>query len=94
MHLNERAVGFDHLAHRAPGRGVGGDGRADGNAAVLGNFAGDIADALDVDVAVLFREPQFRRQMFADDIAVQQRHRASAHFHQLDHHRIGDSGFT
>ncbi len=50
--LDEGTIVFDHLADGAPGGGVGRDRRAEGDAAVLGDFRGDIADALDVDVAV------------------------------------------
>ncbi|MPL71146.1 hypothetical protein SDC9_16917 [bioreactor metagenome] len=90
MHFDEGAVGLDHLAHGATGRGIGRDRGADRDAAVLGDLGGDIADALDVDVAVLFREAELRGQVLAHHVAVEQRHRAAAHFHQLDHQRVGD----
>ena len=37
--LEEAAGGLDHVAHLGAGRGVGGDRRADGDAAVLGDLA-------------------------------------------------------
>ena len=94
MHFDEGAIGLDHLAHGAAGRGIGRDRRADRDAAVLGDFRRHIADALDVDVAVFLAEAQFRRQMLAHHIAVKQRHRTPAHLHQLDHQRIGDRRFA
>jgi hypothetical protein len=57
MHLDEGAKAFDHLAHGPPGGGIGRDWRADGDAAVLGDLGRDIADALDVDVAVFLENP-------------------------------------
>ncbi len=94
MHFAEGAIGFDHLAHRAAGGRVGRDRGADGDAAVLGDLGGDIADAADVDVAMLFREAKLGRQVLAHHVAVEQRHRAAAHFHQLDHQRVGDGRFA
>ena len=55
---------------------VGGDGRADGDAAVLGDLGGDPADAADVDVPVLLREAELGGEVLADDVAVEQGDRA------------------
>ena len=90
MDLEEGAVGLDHLAHRGPGRLVGRDRGADGDAAVLGDLRGDVADAADVDVAVLLGEAELGGEVLAHHVAVEQRHRAAAHLHQLGHQRVGD----
>ncbi len=39
---------------------------------------------------MLFREAELRAEVLAHDVAVEQRHGATAHFHQLDHQRVGD----
>ena len=94
MHFDEGTELLDVLAHGAAGGGIGRDGRTDGDAAVLGDFRRDIADAADVQIAVLFGETQFRRQVLTNDITIQQRHGTAAHFHQLHHQSIGDGGFS
>src|SRR3989344_5001020 len=75
---DEGAVRFDQLAHRAAGAVVGGDRGADGDAAVFGDFAGNKSDAVDVEIAVLFRESHFNRKIVAYDAAGEQRNRAAA----------------
>lgn len=87
--FDEAAVGFDHVAHFASCGRVRGDGGADGDAAVLGDFAGDEADAQDVEVAVFFRKAQLARQVLSDDVAVEQGDLAPAQFHQLDLQGVG-----
>src|SRR5690606_13880652 len=74
--------------------GIRGDGRADRDAAVLGDLRGDIADAADVQVAVLLGKAKLGAEILAHDVAVQQRYRTPAHLHQLDHQRVCDGGFA
>ena len=66
MHENEAAQRFDHGTHLLANRIVGSDGGADRDPAVLGDFRRHVANATDVDVAVLLAEAEFGRQMFAD----------------------------
>src|SRR5262249_52289801 len=68
--LDEAAERLDHLAHDLARRGIGRDRRADRDAAVLGDLARDVADTLDVEIAVLLREPELARQVLAHEIAV------------------------
>src|SRR5581483_6442052 len=63
---DEPAAFLDHVPHVLAGLVVGGDGGADGDAAVLGDLGGDVADPADVDVAVLLGEAELRRQVLAD----------------------------
>jgi hypothetical protein len=88
--LDEGALLLDHLAHGAAGAVVGRDGRADGDAAVLGDLAGDEADAADVEVAVRLGEAQLAGQVLAHDVAVEQGHRAAARLHQLGVDDLGE----
>src|SRR5262249_23012756 len=69
--LDEAAQGLDQLAHLRAGRGIGCDRRTDGDAAGLGDLAGDIADAQDVEVAVLAREAQLGGQVLADMVVTE-----------------------
>ena len=94
VNLDEGTAMFHHFAHHPAGGRVGGNGRTDGNAAILGDLGRDIADPLDIDIAVFLGKAKFGRQVLAHHIPVQQRYRAAAHFHQLDHQRIGDGGFA
>ena len=73
---------------------VGRDRGADGDAAVLRDLGGDVADAADVDVAVFLREAELGGQMFPDEVAVEHRDRAAADFEELGHEHIGDGGFA
>ena len=63
VHHHEAAEGLDHRPHLLAHLVVGGDGRADGDAAVLADLRPHVADAPDVDVAVLAREAELRRQV-------------------------------
>src|SRR5690242_19754996 len=56
VHQDEPAQRFDQAAHMLSGRVVGSDRRANGDAAVLGDFRSHITDAPDVDIAMLFGE--------------------------------------
>src|SRR5215469_5789410 len=60
VNQNEASVRFDQLAHVFTRRIVGSNRSADGDAAILRNLRSDISDAPDVDVAMLFRESEFR----------------------------------
>src|SRR5271165_3270343 len=72
VHQYETAKRFDHLAHRLTRRRIRRNRSADGDAAVLGDFGGDVADASNVDVAMLLGESEFRRQVLAHEITIQQ----------------------
>ena len=94
MHFDKGAELLDVLAYGAAGGGVGRDGRTDRDTTVLGDLGGHVADAADVEVAVLFREAEFGRQVLAHDVTVQEGYRTATHFHQLDHERICDGRFA
>ena len=94
MDFHEGTEVLHVFAHRAPGGGIGRDGRADGDPAILGDLARHIADAPNVEVAVLLGEAQLAAEVLAHDVAIQQRNGAAAHFHQLDHEGIRDGGFA
>src|SRR5690606_10570219 len=66
VHLDEGAVLLDHLAHGAPGCGVGRDRRAERDTAILGDLGRDVADPANVDVAVLLGEAELGGPMLAD----------------------------
>jgi hypothetical protein len=55
------------------------DRRTDGDAAIFGNFEGDIADAANIDVAVLFGKNQFAGNGLRTRCAVEQRALTPAH---------------
>ena len=59
MHFNKSTEGFDVFADGPSGAGIGGDWGADGNAAIFGDFGCNIANAADVEIAMLLAEPQF-----------------------------------
>src|SRR5712692_2244450 len=61
VNQDEAAEGLNDLTHRLADRIIGSDGGADGDAAVLGNLRGDIADAANIDVAMLLGETKVRR---------------------------------
>ena len=92
--LDEGTLLLDHLAHGAAGAVVGSDGGADGDAAVLGDLAGDEADTADVEVAVCLGETQFAGQVLAHDVAVQQGHGPAAGLHQLGVDDLGEGGLA
>ena len=58
MYFHKGTKSLHVFAHRLPGGGIGGDGRADGDATVFGDFRGHIADTANVQVAVLFGKSQ------------------------------------
>ncbi len=60
MHLNKGSKSLHIFAHGLPRGGIGGDGGADGDAAIFGDFRGHIADPANVQVAVFFGKSQFR----------------------------------
>ena len=84
----------DHCADVFAGGVVGRDRGADGDAAVLRDLRGDVADAADVDVAVFLREAELAREVFPDEVAVEDRDRAAADFEELRHQDVGDRGFA
>ena len=86
--------GVDHCADVFAGVVVRRDRGADGDAAVLGDLGGDVADAADVDVAVLLREAELAGEVLADQVAVEDRDRAAAEFEELRQEHVGDRGFA
>ena len=70
------------------------DGRADRDPAILRDFRSHIPDAADVDVAMLLRESQFARQVFAHQIAVEQCDRTPTHLEEFRDQSVGDRGLT
>src|SRR5580700_170680 len=91
---NEPAVGLNQLSHIFARPVVRRDGRANSDTAILGDFRRHIADAPDVDVAVLFGEAEFGRQILAHQVAIQHGGRTPAHFQELGHQHVGNSGFA
>ena len=89
MHLEKAALRCHHVAHLAPRGGIGRNGCAHRHAAMLGDLGRHEADAPDIDVAMLARETQFRRQILAHDVAVQQRDRPAAHLAQPRDQGVG-----
>src|SRR5690606_36715410 len=90
MDLEEADQRLAHVANLLARRRGWRDRRADRDAAVLRDLARDIADAQDVEIAMLLREAELTRQVLAHDVAVEQRDRPAAHLHELDHQRICD----
>ena len=71
VHLDEAADVVDHLAHQFAGLGVRADRSDDDRRAVAREELRDEADAKDVGVAVLPREPEALRQVGAHHIPIQ-----------------------
>ncbi len=84
----------DQIPVVAPGFFVGGDGRANGDAPVLGDFTGHKADAADIDFPVFPGKAQFAGEVAADDIPVQQGDRPVPEFHEFDIQDPGQGGFS
>ena len=91
VHQYESSERVNHLPHGFARRFVGSDGRAHGNAAVLRDLGGNVADAPDVDVPMLLGETQFAREVLAHQVAIEQSDRTSAHLQELRDQRVGDS---
>jgi len=94
VHQDKSAEGFNHLPHRFARRLIRSNGGAHRDAAILGDFGGDIADAPYVDVAMFLGESELARQVLSHQIAIEQRDRPSAHFEELGDQRIGDGRFA
>src|SRR5215203_4958528 len=71
VNLDEATELLNHLSRLGPGLGVRRDRRHDHGAALPGEPGGDPADALDVRVAVLLREPEPLREVLANRVPVQ-----------------------
>jgi len=80
---NESTNRFDHIADVLASGIVWRDGCANGDAAILGDFRSHIADAADINVAVLLGEAEFRGEMLANQVSVEQRDRPAAGFEEL-----------
>ena len=85
MHQDESAQGFDHRAHVFASCVIRGNGGANCDAAILGDFGSHVADTADINIAMLFRESQFGRKMLTNQIAIQQCYRTSACLQKLNH---------
>ncbi len=59
MNFNEAAVLFDGFPDLIPGFSVRGDGCANSNAAVFGDFAGYKPDSADIDIAMFLGKAEF-----------------------------------
>src|SRR5450631_431582 len=94
MHQNKPAERFNHLPHRFASCLIRSDRGAYRDAAVLGDLRGDITNAADVDVAMLFRESEFARQMLAHQIAIEQSDWTSAHLQKLRDQSIRNGRFA
>ena len=80
----------DQFANSTAGGSIRRNRGADRNAAVLGDFTCNITDASNIQIAMFFRKAQLTRQVLANNVTVEKTHRASAHFHELDHQCVRD----
>ena len=94
MHQHEAAEGFNHLTHGFANGIVWSDGRADGNATVFCDLRGHIADAANIDVAMLLGKTEFRGEMLAHKVAVEQCDWPAACFQEFGAQDVGDSRFS
>ncbi|HTP62196.1 MAG TPA: hypothetical protein VMJ14_08940 [Burkholderiales bacterium] len=94
MDLEKTAMLGHHAPHFVARRRVGSDRRAQRDAAVLGDFRRDKADAQDVEIPVRMREPELRGQVLAHHVAVQQRHRTLACLEQSGEQGLGNRRFS
>src|SRR5712672_2022411 len=65
-------------------------GRANSDTAILGNLRCDVANAPDVDVSMLLGEAEFGRQVFSNQIAIEQGHGASSGLQEFRQQDICD----
>src|SRR6266436_4887769 len=82
VHENESAEGLNQFAYLLTYGVIGRDRCANRNATVLGNLRGDVSDPPDVDVAMFLGEAEFRREVLAHQIAIQNGYGATAHFEE------------
>jgi hypothetical protein len=94
VHENKSTDRLDHLAQLLANCIVGGDGSANGNATVFRDFRCNVADAPDVDIAMLLGETEFGRKMLSYQIAIQQRYGTATGLQELGAKNIGDGGFS
>src|SRR5262249_62344252 len=94
MHKNKAAEWVNHRPHVLACGVIRRNGRADRDAAVFRDLRCDVADAANVDVAVLLGKAQLRREMLPHEIAVEQSHGTATHFEELDHEYICDRRFA
>ena len=90
MDQNEATVWINEPTDVLAGRIVRCNWGADGDSTVLGDFRSDVADAADVDIAMLFREAKLRRKMLANQVSIEDGYRPSAHFQELRQQDVGD----
>src|ERR1700737_1366196 len=94
VHENEASPGLDHLPDLPADGVVRGDRSTDGDAAVLGDLGGDVADPADINVAVLLGEAQLRSTLLANQVAVEGGYGTSAHLQELSEQDVGDGGLS
>ncbi len=94
MHEDEATALFDERAHVLAYCIVRGDWRTNRNATVLGDFRRDEPDAPNVDITMLFREPELGREVRTNDVSIQQRDGTPTHFEKLDQHNICNGRFS
>src|SRR5580658_2568129 len=94
VHQYKPAERFNHLPYRGARRLVRSDRSADRDAAVFCDLGTNIADAPDVDVAMLLGESEFARQVFAHQIAIEQSDGTSAELQKFRDQRVGDRRFA
>ena len=94
MNQDEAAPRLHHRPHCLAGGVVWGDRGTDGDPTTPGYLRRDVSDPADVDVTMLLREAELRREVLSHQVAVKHRHRPTAHFEQLHEQGIGDGRLT
>src|SRR2546423_15103466 len=94
MHQDKAADRLDHPADILTGGVVGRDRSANRDSAVFRDLGSDIADATNVNVAVLLGEAEFGGEMFAHQVTVEKRDWSSTHFEKFRQQDIGNARFA
>ena len=94
MHLDKTAIVFDGVPDFCSGAVVRCNGRANGDAAILGNLTGHKADAPYISISVLFGKTKLAREISTYNIAVQQCDRSIAHFQKTRIEHFGNGRFS
>jgi len=90
VNLDESSHGGNRMPDGSAGGLVGGDGGTDRDPAGLGHLRGHVPDPPDVQLPVLGRKPQLRREHLPDVIPVKKRHRPSPDLLEAGHEGPGD----
>src|SRR5215472_7216702 len=83
VHKDESSIGLDQLPHVFAGSVIRSDRRTNRDAAIFCDLRRHIADAPDVDITVLLREPKLRRQVLAHQVSIKQGHGTTAYLEKL-----------